>query len=276
MFVLEEDKLDVLAAKIRKCGEYAKERQKDIHRSFKADGSVLTETDLEVSTIIENTITTLFPECTFVSEEFPIIRRENAPYIFVLDPIDGTDVYSQGLGSFAVSLGILDEHLNPVGAIISCPRFGLATDELFIRLDPGKELLVNGEAFSLQGDKDEIKQILIGSNHIHHIDFTSFKGKARSFGSSIIHLFAPALISQVQGAILPPVFVWDIAASHAILKHLGMDIEYCDGSEFVYTDEFVYEKKKFKMDIYAGSKTGREKMRKFLPIKLNRTTAVAL
>jgi len=267
MFELDSQKLDELAKCIQDCGSLARERQVYIHRSFKDDGSVLTETDLEISSIVEKKVEKLFPECTFISEEFPNIRKENSPYLFVLDPIDGTDVYSQGLPSFAVSLGILNDRLEPVGAMISCPRFGIGKEALFVRLDPGKELLVDGKSIEVEGDKDDVRQIVVGSNAARRMDFSAFRGKTRCFGSSIIHLLCPVLFSAIQASVVPPCFVWDIAAAHAVLKSAGMDMEFADGERFVYTEEFVYEKKKFRMDIYAGSEKGRSSLRKLLPIR---------
>ena len=268
MFELDSQKMDKLALTIQECGSLAKERQGYIHRSFKDDGSVLTETDLEISRIVQAKVEELFSECTFISEEFPNVRKENAPYLFVLDPIDGTDVYSQGLPSFAVSLGILDSNLEPVGAMISCPRFGVGKESLFVRLDPGKELLVDGEPITVEGDKDEVKQIVVGSNAARRMDFSSFRGKTRCFGSSIIHLLCPVLFSAIQASVVPPCFVWDITSAHAVLRHVGMDIDFADGERFTYTEEFVYEKKKFRMDIFAGSEKGRRALREMLPLKV--------
>ncbi|MBR1919851.1 MAG: inositol monophosphatase [Spirochaetales bacterium] len=268
MFELDSQSLDELALCIQECGSLAKERQGYIHRSFKDDGSVLTETDLEISSIVEKKVEKLFPECTFISEEFPNIRKEDSPYLFVLDPIDGTDVYSQGLPSFAVSLGILNDRLEPVGAMISCPRFGIGKESLFVRLDPGKKLLVDGKPVEIEGDKDDVRQIVVGSNAARRMDFTAFRGKTRCFGSSIIHLLCPVLFSAIQASVVPPCFVWDIASAHAVLKHVGMDIDFADGERFTYTEEFVYEKKKFRMDIFAGSDKARKDLMGLLPLKV--------
>ncbi len=268
MFEPDKQRLDQLAITMEKCGELARNRQRFIHRSFKDDGSVLTETDLEISRIVQEKIEELFPSCTFITEEFPNRRKENAPLLFVLDPIDGTDVYSQGLPSFAVSLGILNERLEPVGAMISCPRFGIGKESLFVRLDPGDPLLIDGEPFVPGSDKESVGQITVGSNAARRMDFSAFRGKTRCFGSSIIHLLSPVLFSAIQGAIVPPCFVWDIASAHAVLKSAGMDIEFADGEIFSYTEEFVYEKRKFRSDIYAGSREARRTMREQLPLRV--------
>ena len=57
-----KNKLDALAEEIRKCGEYARMMQTKIHRSYKPDGTVLTETDLEVTNRIVSFIKKLFPD----------------------------------------------------------------------------------------------------------------------------------------------------------------------------------------------------------------------
>ena len=205
---------------------------------------------------------------TFICEETPIVRRDESEYTFVLDPIDGTDVYSQGLPSYAVALGILDRDRRPVGAIIAAPRFGIGREDLFISLCPGGALHVDGEVFTSSPDKDRVSQVTMGSTDQARVDFSRFTGKVRTFGSSIIHLVAPVVFSSMQGCVNQPCFVWDIAASHAVLLSQGMDIRYCDGSTFEYTDDFLYEKRKYRMDIYAGTPNGIKEMMTTLPVRV--------
>ncbi len=259
----DTEKLDLLEREIIKAGLFAKENQKKVHRSFKEDGSVLTETDTEISHRIITSISSLFPSSQVISEEENTEMKTDPEFYFVLDPIDGTDVYSQGLPSFAVSLGILDSSYNPVGAMIFAPRFGLAEESLFVRLDPGGTVRLNGKEIKKEdiGDKDEICQICVGSKGPKKYSFTSYKGKTRIFGSTILHLLLPSVTATFQGALIEPCFVWDIASSHAVMKYFGMDIEYYDGDEFNYTPDFVNEKKPFSKTAVAGSKNGRNILR---------------
>ena len=108
-----------LCSAIRQCGETARANQSIIHRSFKYDGSILTETDLAISDVIVRTIKGLYPDCNVVTEEADLKSFSNdARYTFILDPIDGTDAYSQGLPAWAVALGILNRDRKVCGAII--------------------------------------------------------------------------------------------------------------------------------------------------------------
>ncbi len=252
---------------VHECASYAKRMQDGITRRYKSDGSVLTDTDMRISSVIEEAVSRLFPEAAFVCEETEGRIRKDAPYTFVLDPVDGTDVYSQGLPCFAVALGVLDENRHPCGAVIAAPRFGIGTEELFISLCPAEGLKVNGKDFVPHEGRDTVTQITCGSTDLARIDFSRYEGKVRVFGSSIIHLLSPVIFSSIQGCINPPSYAWDVAASHAVLLSQGMVIEYCDGSAFEYTDEFLYEKRKMKCDIYAGTEEAVRMMRQVLPLK---------
>ena len=44
------------------------------------------------------------------------------PYTFCLDPIDGTDAFSQSMAGWCTSLALLDETLTPVAGIIYAPK----------------------------------------------------------------------------------------------------------------------------------------------------------
>ncbi len=267
MYTLDKSALNSLWDEVISSGLLAKERQQDIHRSYKSDGSVLTETDLEISKRISDKVHELFPECAFISEEAECEIRDSFPYIFILDPIDGTDVYSQGLPSFAVALGILDGTRRPVGAMIYLPRFGKAREDMKVRLDPGSDLLVDGVPFQRKADKDDVKQVTMGSGGQVKMDFSRFEGKVRTFGSSIIHLLAPVVFDCMEGCVNQPCFVWDVAAAHAVLLSQGMDIEYTDGDAFEYTDDFLWHKRKFRKDIYASTPEGIKCMRRILPVR---------
>ncbi len=264
---LKKEILDTIEKKMREAGAFAVANQKGIGIRTKADGSPVTIVDLTISDMIIDTITELLPECNIISEESLTEFKPDAPYSFILDPIDGTDVFSQGLPSFAVSLGILDSDRQPVGAMIYAPRFGVGENELFLRLDPGRELLLNGLRVNAE-QKDDVDQITMSSKGQRLMDFTDYHGKVRTFGSTIIHLISPIVFKNISGCVNAPCFVWDFAASHAVLLSQGYDIKYWDLSPVIYTDELLIERKRLKGFILAGTEKGIEKLHKEIPFKI--------
>ncbi|AEV28471.1 inositol monophosphatase/fructose-1,6-bisphosphatase family protein [Sphaerochaeta pleomorpha str. Grapes] len=262
---LDREKLDILANEVRSAGQYAKQQQSLIHRDYKKDGTVITETDLAISKRILALVGNLFPEANIISEETLTPFDDNAPCTFVLDPIDGTDMYSQGFPSWAVALAILDKERKPVGAYISAPRWGIGKEELFVRLDPYGPLLVNDEIFTARAAKDFPYQITMGSSGQRLMDFSHFQGKVRIYGSSIIHMLCPVLYDHIEGCVNQSCYIWDIAASHAVMLHEGMDIEYINGAKFIYDDEFTIQRKPFPLSLYGGNKACIENLKKVLP-----------
>ena len=261
---LDEDKLRIVCDEIRKAGDYAFSMQKHIHRSFKSDGSVLTETDIAISHRITKLIHELFPSALVISEEEESRGIQDAEWTFVLDPIDGTDVYSQGMPAFAVSLGILDSERNPAGAFIAAPRFGVGEESLFVSLIPGQDVLINGSPFAMIGNKDDVEQITTGSKFYRYLDCSAFRGKIRILGSTILHILAPVLFTSVEASALLPCFIWDTASSHAVIRKFGMDLVYYDGSPYIY-DDWMIGKNPFRGSVYSGTEKGREYLRKALP-----------
>jgi len=264
---LEQNKLDAIEQAVRQCGLYARNHQRGIHTTQKQDGTPVTESDLFISHTILTLVGQLFPEANIISEEETTPFREEAPYTFVLDPIDGTDMYSQGFPSYAIALGILDGNRKPVGAIIEAPRFGVNEEGLSLRLDPGKPLLVDGKPFNAAPGKDTIRQITSGSDALKHLSFPDWQGKFRCFGSSILHLLAPVIFNGIQGCIEYRGYVWDVTASHAVLKSQGMDIFHADGSSLAYDDAFLKGRNQYAPPIYAGTAKGTAYLRTTFPPK---------
>ncbi len=245
----------LLCSAVRQCGEAARANQSHIHRSLKGDGTILTETDLAVSEAILSRLFELYGDCNIITAETDLKTfTDGARYTFVLDPIDGTDAYSQGLPAWAVALGILDSNRKPCGAIIYAPRFGVGTQDLFICSMPDDDkVYLNGKEHKAPDHYDSPKQMVIASNILNYVDMHAYKEKIRAFGSSIVHIIAPAVFSNQDCTINSYCYAWDVAAAQAIVEKSGLRISYLDGSKIVYDDRILLERKQIRMPIIIGN-----------------------
>jgi myo-inositol-1(or 4)-monophosphatase len=250
---------------ILEMGDFACTTQRDIVRNYKDDGTVLTKTDLFISERMTSLITELFPEANIITEEALHIYKKDAPITFILDPIDGTDVYSQGLPCWCISLGILGPDLRCIGGMVNAPRWGLCRDEgLLLRLDPDKTLLLNGRPFQGHPPTTEVEQITMASNAPKYIKLQSYDGKVRCYGSNILHMLSPLIHSNIQGSISVPCYAWDVAGAHALLESQGIVVEYADGKPFLYNENLLKQRKPFEGLLVSGSRMAVEKIRTFL------------
>jgi len=266
---MDSIKFKELAKIIRNCGQEAKDQQNKIHRNFKPDGTIITETDLAISKKVINAIHDIFGEdddYNIVCEEIDLKKFDKKkPYTFVLDPIDGTDAYSQGFPSWCVALGILDANRIPKGAIISAPRFGIGNEELFITTEPeSDDIYLNDKLFKINSKTNPPRQITIGSNILKEIDISAYKGKIRSFASSIIHMLCPVVFKNIDACINPTCYAWDIAASYAFILKANMDVEYVNGDKFIFDDNILIKREKYYQPLIIGSEEGRTTLKNLI------------
>jgi myo-inositol-1(or 4)-monophosphatase len=221
---------------VLEAGRAARQKQKEAGIAYKNDGSVVTEVDLQTEKLLAKVIAEEFPNANIVSEEFPSKFQSGRPFTFTIDPIDGTDSYSQGIPGWCVAVGILDSSLQPIGGIVSAPRWGTDPDGgIFISAIPDKEVEAMGiRPLSVPDGIGGGSQLLVGSKVHRRYDFSAYPGKVRSFGSSILHVISPLLHSSIEGALIPPCYIWDIAAAHGIISRYGIRLEYINGSPIRY------------------------------------------
>lgn len=256
------DAFDRLALLLHEMGTFACDAQADISRDYKDDGSVLTSTDTRINTVVANELSNLFPGANVVTEEAVQPFSPDAELTFILDPIDGTDVYSQGSPGWCISLGILGKDRECIGGMVYAPRWGLSCKEgLFLRQDPGKPLLLNDRPFTPRITNRKLEQIAMASHAPRHISIKRFDGKIRCYGSNILHMVSPLIHPHIQGAVSVPCFAWDVAGAHALLISQGMIVEYADGTPFLYTDELLRERKPFSGIVLSGTEEAVETMR---------------
>jgi fructose-1,6-bisphosphatase/inositol monophosphatase family enzyme len=202
-------------------------------RSYKADGSVLTQVDTQVEEYLFARVSRLYPGANILTEETARSFDPARPYTFTIDPIDGTDVFSQGMAGWCVCLGLLDGDLTPIAGIVFAPKL-----DLLIFADVGRQATCNGEPIVLPDVVAPLSarsNIMISSTLHRQLDLTRCPGKLRNVGSAALHICYPVIYPGVVGAILhSAIHIWDVVAAHAITLSHGWDLEYLRGDKLDY------------------------------------------
>lgn len=237
---------------------FAKENQTRIHRTTKADGSFVTETDLAINDAMIRKIGELYPEANVVTEETDQTGfNPEAPLTFILDPIDGTTAYSRGMPNWAISIGIIDKSRKPIGAIVSLPRFGCASESsLFVR-EPGSDIVyLNGKEHKIDMEgRNEIHDMITGDRTWKIIEFPKdFRCKMRSMCSSVLDMLSLILFRDFGAAINDHgCYVWDVAGTDGILSAYGIVTTMSDGNGNMYSDKYLVDRKPYELPVYAAT-----------------------
>ncbi|MBN2049846.1 MAG: inositol monophosphatase [Spirochaetales bacterium] len=257
-----------LVMAVRKGAEEALQLQKGVRGNHKDDGTIITEADMMIHRLLKDHIRRFYPQEAFLSEE-EVKLPALAPgrLLFVLDPIDGTDAYSQGMPGWCVALGILDTDLTPVGGIIYAPRWSVAgSEESLLVLEPGEAPTLNGEPMIPPDRAGSLhcQQIMTSSRIHRRVDLSAYPGKVRSIGSSILHLAAPLLYPGVTASLQAAGYIWDIAASHAFLLALGYQLEYLSGGSLDYRS--LVRRKKTRDILLSGTPEALDTLRRTIRV----------
>lgn len=78
---------------------------------------VLTETDLAVGKLIVAKIQQTYPDSNIIDEEAGVIDKKSS-YTWVVDPIDGTSNFANGLPTYGIMIGLLEHDTAIAGGII--------------------------------------------------------------------------------------------------------------------------------------------------------------
>ncbi|MFP4266502.1 MAG: inositol monophosphatase family protein [Spirochaetaceae bacterium] len=220
---------------VKEAGKRALKLQREVVREYKNDGSVLTEADLEINKTLTDSIKSSFPEANIIAEEQETPFSAGEEWTFTIDPIDGTDSYSQGMPGWCVAVGIHDRELQPVGGIVSAPRWGSDPEHgLFLYHLPEGENGITGIDIEPGSLYPHASSLVVGSKVHRRYDYGSYPGKIRSVGSSILHALSPLIHPDTAAAFLSPAFIWDISPAHGIVRSRGIEVIYPDGEELTY------------------------------------------
>ena len=90
---------------------------------------VVTEVDKQCEALLIERIAGTYPSHSILGEETGMHQKPNSDWEWVVDPLDGTNNYSQGLPIFCVSIGVKHKGEAVVG-VVYAPKM----DELFVSM----------------------------------------------------------------------------------------------------------------------------------------------
>ena len=153
-----------------------------------------------------------------------------ARFCWVLDPIDGTNNYANGIIYCAISLALLEDGVPVYGVIYDMARRTL------IHGGPGRGVW-DGEKRAAARPEPPHSHSLIGFHSPVDKGYAA-EGKQlienfkiRGLGSSTLHL-AYASVGLIDGVVEHNNKVWDIAAAAALIGEAGAELHYLNGSPF--------------------------------------------
>jgi len=218
--------------------------------SRKDDTSIVTQADLQVQDLLIEEISKRFTGSVFVHEEnFDSSKRQmrDDTLSFIIDPIDGTAMYSMHLPIWCISIGVFRGY-SPLYGFVFSPGCGM----LFHNDDDHAYL--NGHI--LEVDKnigvDNETNIFIASEIPRKFTLTA-PGKIRNLGSSALHASLIADNRRNRSlAFIGQAYLWDWAGSIPVILKAGGQIKYLSGRDLDYR-EIVNNDYKFPEYVVACS-----------------------
>jgi myo-inositol-1(or 4)-monophosphatase len=209
-----------LIAAVRQAGELllslwpgSAGQRAQLQTESKADGTLVTQADLGSNRVLIDALTRLFPNDAILSEESPFSPEElrQAQRVWVIDPLDGTRSFVNGLDDFSVLVALCENSL-PVYGVMFFP----ARDQL-VTAEQGSPALCNGVTLAVS------KTVSLQPGRIYIRNFECRRPELASpMMDSGLALLQVAR-GELDGAIIRMTThrEWDIAAPTAVIRAAG-------------------------------------------------------
>jgi myo-inositol-1(or 4)-monophosphatase len=200
-------------------------RSDGVPQDIKEDHTVVTDADLAADKLIRTTIQKHYPEDGILSEEGNTTFLEDQPYVWIIDPLDGTTNFSLGLHYWGVVITRLKRG-SPDLAAIYFPYL----DELFSAVKGGGAWLNGAKLQVRPGEVSRTETFFSCCSRTHRTYQVDIPYKTRILGSAAYGLCTIARGSAILALEVTPK-IWDFAGSWLITQEAGGMIAALDGDQ---------------------------------------------
>tara|TARA_B100000575_G_C23092772_1_gene630063 strand:+ start:609 stop:1409 length:801 start_codon:yes stop_codon:yes gene_type:complete len=200
--------------------------------STKGPGDFVTSADKRTEKIIIDELQKAHPDYCIISEEAGILNKSNKTNKWIIDPIDGTMNFLNGVPQFAISIGYEENGDMKCGVI-----FNPIINEMFTAEKGGGAYLNNSRIRVSNKKKINDSLIVTGgpkqSSKIkdkifsEYIEVSQNVSNIRKFGSAALDI-AYVACGRFDGYWQREINFWDIAAGIIILKEAGGFVDFFD------------------------------------------------
>ena len=192
-----------------------------IASELKADGTPVTVADTEAERIIIETITNEFPDHGFLGEESGDTHSAS-PYVWIIDPIDGTKNYIRHIPLFATQIALMRENELILG-VSNAPAM---TELLHAEKDCGAFL--NNQRVNVT-DVSRFDEAMICHGGLKYFNekgilanlFTLADDAHRTRGFGDCYMYHLLASGRADAVIEAAISIWDIAALTVIVEEAG-------------------------------------------------------
>jgi myo-inositol-1(or 4)-monophosphatase len=198
--------------------------------SSKGPGDFVTSADKRTEKILIEELQKAYPDYGIITEETGIINKSNTKNRWIIDPIDGTFNFMNGIPQFAISVGYEEENEIKCGVI-----FNPILNEMFCA-EKGNGAYLNNTRIRVSNQKKISDTLVVtggpkGSSKIkdkifmEYINVSKNVANVRKFGSAALDM-AYVACGRFDGYWQRELNYWDIAAGIIILKEAGGFVDF--------------------------------------------------
>lgn len=189
------------------------------------NNQVLTQTDLEIGTFIISEIEKEYPDYNIIDEEAGVIDKKSE-YTWVIDPIDGTSNFANGLPTYGTMFGLLKNNESIAGGIV-LPFF----DEIYIA-EKGSGAFCNNQKIKVSTETNLLKSLVVYQIDGHQENPDLTRNETKLLAEIILNIrnlrdtnsaYDLAMVACGKyGAILNKTSkIWDNVAQQIIVEEAG-------------------------------------------------------
>ncbi len=212
---------------LQETSEIANEKFGRVSGTIKGNDSnqVLTEADIAIGKFIIQQIEKEYPEYNIIDEEAGIIDNGSA-FTWVVDPIDGTSNFANGVPTYGIMIGLLKDAA-PIAGGIALPFF----NEISIA-EKGKGAYCNDKKITVSSEEKLVNSLIAYGIDGHQENPKITYEETKLLGEIVLHCrnlrssnstFDSIMVAKggYGGFLNKTSMIWDNAAPHIIIEEAG-------------------------------------------------------